>query len=141
MLNRVIITTENHDGKVMESYVSNFSHPEVAPVAILMNGGTASAAEIVAAALQDRKRAQLVGTHSYGKGSVQSLIEFDDGSALKLTTARYFTALHRGIGDGGLQPDVSAPTTGAEIALHTEPPPGLASDRQLRAALAALKTN
>jgi carboxyl-terminal processing protease len=133
-----IITTENHDGEVMERYAASGAHPERVPMVVVMNGGTASAAEIVAAALQDRKRARLVGTHSYGKGSVQSLIEFDDGSALKLTTARYFTALHRGIGDGGLQPDVPAAVAGPEIAVPVAMPAGFASDRQVRAALAAL---
>lgn len=136
-----IITTENHDGEVMERYEAKFAHVERAPLVILINGGTASAAEIVAAALQDRKRARLLGTHSYGKGSVQSLIEFEDGSALKLTTARYFTALHRGIGDGGLLPDVAAQTSGAQVVLSNEPPSALLHDRQLRVALGLLKTN
>lgn len=134
-----IITTEDHDGKVMERYEAKFAHVDRAPLLILVNGGTASAAEIVAAALADRRRARLVGTHSYGKGSVQSLIEFDDGSALKLTTARYFTALHRGIGDGGLEPDITAPAVGADVPLRTEPPAAFAHDRMLRVALSLLR--
>ena len=72
---------------------------------VLVNGGTASAAEIVAGALQDSHRARLVGTHTFGKGSVQSLVEFSDGSALKLTTAHYLTAGGRDIDGKGLEPD------------------------------------
>jgi carboxyl-terminal processing protease len=76
------------------------------PMAILINGGSASAAEIVSGALQDQHRAFLVGEKSFGKGSVQSVIPLDDGSALKLTTAKYYTPGKRVIHDHGIEPDI-----------------------------------
>ena len=76
------------------------------PMAILVNGGSASAAEIVSGALQDQHRAFLVGEKTFGKGSVQSVIPLDDGSALKLTTAKYYTPGHRVIHEHGIEPDI-----------------------------------
>ena len=73
---------------------------------VLVNRGTASAAEIVAGALQDHGRAWILGTQTFGKGSVQSYFEFDDGSAMKLTTARYFTPSHRSIQELGITPNM-----------------------------------
>ena len=76
------------------------------PLIIMINEGSASASEIVAGALQDHKRAKIVGTKSYGKASVQTIQELSDGSALKLTTARYYTPLGRDIHTEGIEPDV-----------------------------------
>lgn len=76
------------------------------PLVVLINGGTASAAEIVAGALQDQKRATLVGTRSYGKGSVQSIISLGVDGAMKLTTARYYTPNNRSIQAAGILPDI-----------------------------------
>ena len=72
----------------------------------MINGGSASASEIVAGALQDSNRATIVGNKSYGKASVQTIQELSDGSALKLTTARYYTPLGRDIHAQGITPDV-----------------------------------
>ena len=77
------------------------------PVAVLVNGGTASAAEIVAGALQDYHRATLLGTRTFGKGSVQSMIPLGSQGALKLTTARYYTPSGRSIQARGIDPDVT----------------------------------
>lgn len=79
------------------------------PIVVLINGGTASAAEIVAGALQDYKRAVIVGTRSFGKGSVQTIIPLDKNSALKITTALYFTPSGREIQAHGIEPNVIVP--------------------------------
>ncbi len=77
-----------------------------APMVVLVNGGSASASEIVAGALQDHKRAIIMGTKTFGKGSVQTILPMDNGAALKITTARYYTPNDRSIQATGIEPDV-----------------------------------
>jgi carboxyl-terminal processing protease len=88
------------------------------PMVVLINGGSASASEIVAGALQDWKRAAILGTPSFGKASVQTIIELEDHSALRLTTAKYFTPLGKAIQGKGITPDipVEAPKPEGEVA-------------------------
>lgn len=76
------------------------------PLVVLVDSGSASASEIVAGALQDHKRAIIIGSRTFGKGSVQNIIEFNDGTALKLTTSRYYTPNGRSIQARGIDPDV-----------------------------------
>jgi len=89
--------------------VFNATHSSVKrnyPLVVLINGGTASASEIVAGALQDHKRALILGTTSFGKGSVQTVETLRDGSGLKLTIARYYTPNDRSIQAKGIEPDI-----------------------------------
>ena len=76
------------------------------PLVVIINGGSASASEIVAGALQDHKRAILLGTRSFGKGSVQTIIPVKPYGALRMTTAKYFTPSGRSIQKTGIEPDI-----------------------------------
>lgn len=104
----VVVSTEGRGGKVLEvsrSMEKSYRLPEHIPLAVLINDGSASASEITASCLRDFHRAALVGTRSFGKGSVQSVQHFSDGSGLKLTIAKYYTKSHTEIHGIGLTPD------------------------------------
>ena len=85
------------------------------PIVVLINGGSASASEIVAGALQDHKRGILMGTASFGKGSVQTIIPVSSRGAIRLTTARYFTPSGRSIQAKGIDPDIYVPQSKVEV--------------------------
>jgi carboxyl-terminal processing protease len=109
---------------------------------VLVNGGSASASEIVAGALKDHGRALLVGRRTYGKGSVQTVMPLAHGGAVKLTTSRYFTPSGASIHGKGIVPDVLEDGPGeapAELVTAQRSPSLLQRDADVRVALAALK--
>ena len=116
----VVVTTEgrvaSQNPPPFRTPSRNGKEPRKYPIAVLINQGSASASELTAGALQDLKRAIIVGTTSFGKGSVQTILPMKNGAAMRLTTAKYYTPSHRTIHENGVEPNiVSALTSDEEL--------------------------
>lgn len=113
----LIVSTEGRDAKQKAEYLATGGQKySELPVVVLVNEGSASASEIVSGALQDltakgKCRAVILGEQTFGKGSVQSILPLQDGSALRLTTAKYYTPSHKVIHEHGITPDIVVPMT------------------------------
>ena len=106
----LIVYTQGRNPKQrLEEHAEGRIHYLDFPIVILVNGGSASASEIVAGALQDHRRAVLVGEKTFGKASVQTVLQNDDGAAIRLTTAKYYTPSRRVIHEHGIAPDIPVP--------------------------------
>ena len=103
----IVSTRGRNESQDMEVPAQKDEKPRNYPIIVLVNGGSASAAEIVAGALQDNKRALVMGTKTFGKGSVQTILPLSDGSGLRLTTAKYYTPSGKSIQLSGIIPDIN----------------------------------
>jgi carboxyl-terminal processing protease len=137
-----IIVTAN--GRTPESRFEMDATPgdlvDGAPITVLVNGGSASASEIVAGALRDHHRATLIGQTTFGKGSVQTIMPLSEGRAIKLTTSRYFTPSGASIQKKGITPDIVVEQQPPAPAGGTDNRPLIERDREVRLALDTLKT-
>ncbi len=154
---QMIVSTEGRGAERKEEYrARGRGKIRDLPMVVLVNGGSASAAEIVSGCLQDLKRAVIVGEQTFGKGSVQSILPLGNGSALRLTTAKYYTPSHKVIHEHGITPDIQVSLEDeAKRLLDVRRSPGgvdslpeaqrerasLVEDPQLERALEVLKTH
>ena len=131
--NGLIVFTQGKKPHSRQEFYANISNPSQGiPLAVIINEKSASAAEIIAAALQDHRRAVIIGAQSFGKGSIQTIIPIAENHAIKLTTGLYYTPSGRTIQANGVEPDI-------EIISHQKFTLGSSDDQQLNTALGALK--
>jgi carboxyl-terminal processing protease len=119
--NQTIVIIEDRDGNKKVSHSTPFTPKYSLPMVVLIDGGSASAAEILAGALRDQHLATLVGEKSFGKGIVQTSFQLSQGSALVITTARYLTPSGESIHGKGITPDVQVVPTAEETQAGKDP--------------------
>lgn len=144
----VVFTEGRRPSQKREYFTDKRQRVRDLPIVILVNGGSASAAEIMAGCLQDWGRAVLVGAKTFGKGSVQNVIELPDGSGLRLTTSMYYTPSKRVIHEHGIEPDIEVELTEDELRAFLEGQDSAAEqgrkephmDRQLQRAIDTLQS-
>lgn len=138
----IIVSAKGRENDLM--FVRSASKDDILadlPIAIIVNKYSASAAEIFAGAMQDNKRAIIIGTATYGKGSIQSVIPLSDGGAIKLTTARYFRPSGEPINELGIRPDILIKSSNYAISLFPATKTDISNDIQLSEAINVLNRN
>jgi carboxyl-terminal processing protease len=116
---KTIVSEKGTNGE--QAYTSSGEHPlQGIPTVVLLDGGTASASEITAGALRDNSAAYLIGTKSFGKGVVQQLVQFDDGSELKVTIASWYRPDGKNINKIGITPDQTVTMSAADQQAHRD---------------------
>lgn len=118
---QLILTEQDKDGEKTELTSNGPSSFASVPLVVLVNEGSASASEILAGALKDDRKAIIVGTTTFGKGTVQKIIDFDDGSSLKVTIAKWYTPSGVRIQDTGIEPDIKVELTSKDYEQNKDP--------------------